>query len=206
MSETPIPAATPTLTNHSGSRQKIYVPERAVNGGFDMKFEVDPYDVRLHGILTSQDYTDSITVLNDFMKPARSKKIDGVLLATGPLLVPLGVWGVRHGMQTKKRKKLLLEGVQRFNTNHPELLMRWNKKPQSCLTIECRATELTQVVGQASSPPVPAESIQLSNGTTGQNRGVVAAHAEIVPDTGMYDTVRTPSATAYHVSDTPGLV
>eukprot|EP00542_Grammatophora_oceanica_P018386 CAMPEP_0194031608 /NCGR_PEP_ID=MMETSP0009_2-20130614/4747_1 /TAXON_ID=210454 /ORGANISM="Grammatophora oceanica, Strain CCMP 410" /LENGTH=217 /DNA_ID=CAMNT_0038671815 /DNA_START=48 /DNA_END=701 /DNA_ORIENTATION=+ len=119
-------------------RTRILVPSRAVNGGMDFKFETDPYDVKLHGIISPQQYTDVTTTLNDKMKPARSKNTDTVLLATGPLMIPLAIWGVRHGHQAKWRKRLLKEAIEEFNTNNPTLYMRWNRRPQSFLSIERR--------------------------------------------------------------------
>lgn len=116
----------------------MVVPTRAVNGGFDAKFESDPYGVNLLCLLTPDQYTDAITRLNDDLRPSRSTKVDTVLLMTGPLMVPLAVWGVRHSVQTKKRKRLLKKGIDKFNGAHPDLLMRWNRRPESHLTIERR--------------------------------------------------------------------
>jgi hypothetical protein len=97
------------------ANERIIVPERAINGGFDCKWASDPYNVKLYDIMTSQDYEDAITRVNDTVKPSRSKKIDAVLLFTGPLMVPLGIWGVRHSGQVKKRKKLLKVAIEEFN-------------------------------------------------------------------------------------------
>ena len=60
------------------------------------------------------------------------------MLVTGPLLVPLGLWGVRHRNQVKRRKKLLKEAIHEFNMQYQELYMRWNRRPESTLTIERR--------------------------------------------------------------------
>jgi len=76
--------------------------------------------------------------LNKKLRPCRAGAIDGVLLVSGPLLVPLALWGVRHRYQTKKRKRLLKEGIREFNIQYQELLMRWNRRPESQLTIERR--------------------------------------------------------------------
>lgn len=76
--------------------------------------------------------------MNKKLRPCRAGAIDGVLLVSGPLLVPLALWGVRHRYQTKKRKRLLKEGIREFNIQYQELLMRWNRRPESQLTIERR--------------------------------------------------------------------
>ena len=121
---------------------RLKVPKRTVQGGFDEKFEDDPYNLNLKGIISYNDYKDAIQIINARIKPARSKKIDGVLLATGSLMVfPLGIWGVRRFSQAKRRKKLLHEAIREFNANYPTLFMRWNRKPDSCLTIEYRVEE-----------------------------------------------------------------
>lgn len=118
------------------SRIRIVVPQRVIGGGLDSKFETDPYDINLHKLLTARDYTTSINRINETIKPARSKGIDSILLYSGALMVPLVVWGVRHRMLMKKRKKLLLEAIDEFNHHHPHLYMRWNRRPLSILTIE----------------------------------------------------------------------
>lgn len=149
-SATPAAAATP-----KPARPKIIVPQRSCNGGLDFKFETDPYNVRLHDFMTSDEYTDAITVLNDMIRPSRSTKVDGVLLATGPLLVPLAVWGIRHSRQTKRRKKLLKEGIEDFNNHHANLYMRWNRAAAgSYLSIEPRQGEHGAVSGNNSTSPL----------------------------------------------------
>ena len=42
--------------------------------------------------------------------------------------------------QTKKRKRLLKEAIRDFNERFPELVMRWNRRPESTLTIERKET------------------------------------------------------------------
>lgn len=138
------------------ANDRIVVPERAVNGGFDCKWVSDPYHVKLYGIMMSQDYEDAITRVNDTVKPSRAKKIDAVLLVTGPLIVPLAIWGVRHSGQVRKRKKLLKVAIQEFNATHPDLLMRYNRQPESCLTIERRVEGVTH-------PPPPYLNAQQSD-------------------------------------------
>ena len=120
---------------------RIVVPQQPVQGGFDSKFESDPYDVELLGLLTPEQYTQAIDAVNHRLRPSRSSIIDGMLLATGPLMVPLMWWGIRHRNQTKRRKRLLKKAIDEFHAQHPTLLMRWNRKPQSMLTIERRQAE-----------------------------------------------------------------
>ena len=113
-----------------------------MNGGFDFKFETDPYDVKLYNLMTATEYTDAMTHINDTLKPSRAKKLDTALLMTGVLMIPLAVWGVRHGMLTKKRKRLLRSAILEFNAKNPSLYMRWNRRPESSLTIERRRDDL----------------------------------------------------------------
>ncbi|KAG7366707.1 hypothetical protein IV203_029377 [Nitzschia inconspicua] len=120
--------------------KRIVVPTRTIQGGIDFKFETDPYDVELHGLMTPEQYTEAMENLNNKLRPSRSGKADGVLLAAGPLLVPLALWGIRHRNQTKRRKRLLHDGIHEFNMQYQELLMRWNRRPESFLTIERRHT------------------------------------------------------------------
>lgn len=130
---------------------RIVVPQRPIQGGFDMKFESDPYRLDLKGILTKEQYTDVITTINDRLRPSRSGIVDKALLITGPLIVPLALWGVRHSNQNRRRKRLLRKAIEEFNTSHPTLLMRWNRRPQSCLTIERRElpNDTDQVMAEA---------------------------------------------------------
>ena len=39
---------------------RIYVPQRSIQGGLGEKFETDPYDVELHGLMTEHQYTEAI--------------------------------------------------------------------------------------------------------------------------------------------------
>ena len=126
---------------------RIVVATRSIQGGLDSKFEEDPYGVDLHGVMTEQDYSDSIRRVNEHLKPSRSNAVDTALLVTGPfLVVPLAIWGARHGRQARRRKRLLRNAVEEFHATHPHLLMRWNRKPDSFLSIELR--------------PEPAEATQ----------------------------------------------
>lgn len=126
-------------------RDRIVVPQRTVNGGFDFKFEVDPYNVKLHGLMTAAEYTTAISTINDYIKPARQTSGDTALILMGPLLLPLAVWGVRHSKLMKKRKRLLNVCIENFNNLHPTLYMRWNRRPESSLTIERRLADGEEV-------------------------------------------------------------
>lgn len=139
----------------SRPRIRIVVPQRVVSGGLDSKFETDPYDVKLHGLMTSDQYTEAIENLNEKLRKSRAGKVDGVLLASSIFVVPVVLWGVRHNAQTKKRKRLLKEGIHDFNTQYPGLLMRWNRRPQSTLTIEARAQS---DINQNAQPAYEAEA------------------------------------------------
>jgi hypothetical protein len=121
---------------------RIIVPQRAVNLGFDEKFETDHYNMKLFNILTPFQYTDAITKINEAIKPARANGVDTALLVTGPLVVPLGVWGIRHSLQLKKRKKCLYRAIASFNEQYPLVYMRWNRQPSSCLSIERRVESM----------------------------------------------------------------
>lgn len=88
--------------------------------------------------MTPLQYTEAMENLNRKLRRSRAGAIDGVLLASGMLVLPLALWGVRHRAQTKRRKRLLKEGMHEFNMQYQELLMRWNRRPQSMLTIEPR--------------------------------------------------------------------
>lgn len=136
------PQPYPTNISTSGNKiQRIVVPQRVIGGGMDFKFETDPYGVKLHNIISPEQYTDAITILDEHIKPSRAKKIDVALLASGALMLPLGVWGIRHARQQKRRKRLLKEAIDEFNAGYPHLLMRWNRRPESSLTIELRKLE-----------------------------------------------------------------
>mmetsp|Transcript_37015 Transcript_37015/g.78161 ORF Transcript_37015/g.78161 Transcript_37015/m.78161 type:complete len:288 (+) Transcript_37015:236-1099(+) len=143
-------------------RKVIYVPTYSCNGGLDTKFNHHARHARpshLHGLLTPQEYETSIRTLNAKIKSTRAKKVDVALLATGALMVPLAVWGARHGRQVKKRRTLIEEGVWEFNERMAmesngnggsgsgrNVIMVWNRAKvvgggESYLTIEERESE-----------------------------------------------------------------
>lgn len=137
-------------------RNRIVVPQRSIQGGFDLKFKADPYDIDLKGILTNEQYTDATTSINDRIRSARSGIIDKALLVTGPLLLPLALWGIRHSNQTRRRKRLLKQAIDEFNHFNTSLLMRWNRRPESCLTIERRSED------EAQQPMATAQLVDLA--------------------------------------------
>jgi hypothetical protein len=157
----------------SHRRQRIFVPQRQVQGGFDFKFETDSYNVKLYGLLTAEQYAGATEKLNDTLKPSRSGKADGVLLAAGPLLVPLAIWGIRHRNQTRRRKRLLKVAIKDFNNQYPSLLMRWNRQPESKLTIERKPAE--------DPPPPPPASGEMANAVFVSD---LLAYSEPIPGRG----------------------
>jgi hypothetical protein len=135
-------------------RKVIYVPTYSCNGGLDTKFNQFARHAKpshLHGLLTTEEYEREITTLNDKIKKARAKSLDVALLASGALMVPLAMWGVRHGRQVKRKRALIEEGVwefnQRMSMDGRRLQMIWNRAKvvgggESYLTIEENDTEL----------------------------------------------------------------
>lgn len=129
-------------------RKTIYVPTYSCNGGLDTKFNHFARYARpsnLHGLLTEEEYEREIQTLNDKTKKARAKGVDVALLATGVLMVPLAVWGARHGRQAKRKRTLIEEGVWEFNErmgmDGKNVRMVWNRAKftgggESYLTIE----------------------------------------------------------------------
>lgn len=159
------PSEAPTNTNTNNdanihNRARLVVPKRMCQGGFDEKFEEDTYNLDLKGVISPAEYSLAVRRINERIKPARSKAIDGALLATGVLMVPLGLWGARRYSQAKRRKKLLLEAIREFNEAYPSLYMRWNRRPVSCLTIEHR-------VEGVHGPPPPSSVVNETSGLQG---------------------------------------
>ncbi|KAL7470241.1 hypothetical protein ACHAXS_010478, partial [Conticribra weissflogii] len=99
-------------------RKIVHIPTYSCNGGLDTKFNSNPQSARpphLHHLLSPSEYADAITALNDKVKKSRATSLDAALLVAGPLMVPLALWGARHKMQTKRRQRLIEEGVGEFN-------------------------------------------------------------------------------------------
>ena len=195
----------PPAPSHRSStaNRRIVIPQRCIQGGFDYKFETDPYNVELHGLLTEHQFTDAMSQINDKLKKARfNRTIDGALLVTGPLIVPLAIWGVRHGNQTKRRKRLLKQAMEDFMNQYPDLLMRWNRRPESILTIERRrrdeATQQQQP-GEASlsNPPLAtAELVSSPSEAVGNNMTVVHPVQQQSNNNPNYHSTGHPNQTA----------
>mmetsp|Transcript_3323 Transcript_3323/g.5046 ORF Transcript_3323/g.5046 Transcript_3323/m.5046 type:complete len:162 (-) Transcript_3323:162-647(-) len=118
---------------------RIVVRDRVIQGGLDTKFEYNTRNVSLHGLLAEDEYRDIVKTLNEHLKKSRPTKLDGALLVTGPLMVPVAVWGIRHSRQRKRRRILLKEAIEEFNDNHELLWMQYNKRQSgSFLSIEKR--------------------------------------------------------------------
>merc|ERR1712232_1032154 len=134
--------------NDKPKRKVIVVPTYSCNGGLDTKFNPHSRYARpssLHNLLTPDEYEVAIQTLNDKVKRSRAKKIDYILLGTGPLLVPLAIWGARHSRQVKQRRESIQEGVRDFNERMQfegkNVKMEWNRSKytggaESYLTIE----------------------------------------------------------------------
>lgn len=91
------------------------------------KFESDPYDVDLLDIITPVEYTQHVSALNSALRPARPTALDqaafygiGTVVFTAPC-----AYAVYR--RKRKRKKLLMEAISRFNAANPGLFMRWNR-------------------------------------------------------------------------------
>lgn len=122
-----------------GDEDRIVVPEYMVNAGYDIKFESDPSDMDLKGIMTPNQFFKTITILNEALSHARAKPVDFFLLSTSTLIpFALIAWAVRHRKHRKKHKKILVDFLKRFNDTHASrgIRMRWRRKPASELVIE----------------------------------------------------------------------
>jgi hypothetical protein len=98
---------------------RIIVPEYMCNAGANTKFEADPSDVDLKGIITPEAYFNSITELNEALSHARYRPIDFFLAGSAGLLPFMLIgWGVRHRKLRTKHKKILIDFMQKFNDVH----------------------------------------------------------------------------------------
>mmetsp|Transcript_33378 Transcript_33378/g.37970 ORF Transcript_33378/g.37970 Transcript_33378/m.37970 type:complete len:154 (+) Transcript_33378:26-487(+) len=121
---------------------RIVIPERVIQGGLEIKFEYHHKHIALHGLLSPEEYRATVTKINLHLKKSRSNVLDGMLLVTGPLMVPLAVWGIRHRNQKRRKKSLLKEAIREFNDTHDLLWMKYIKRSNgSILTIEERKPE-----------------------------------------------------------------
>ena len=117
---------------------RIEVEQRFINFGQDLKFEDDPFNVTLHGLMKSEEYRIAITKINDELKECRATSLDHTLLAMGPLMLPLIPWAIRNKMNKKKRKKIMESCMMEFNKEYPHLYMRWETRPEKKLIIMTR--------------------------------------------------------------------
>eukprot|EP00750_Incisomonas_marina_P032620 INCI9242.1.p1 GENE.INCI9242.1~~INCI9242.1.p1 ORF type:complete len:191 (-),score=36.27 INCI9242.1:75-647(-) len=122
-----------------GDEDRISVPEYMCNAGYDIKFEADPCEMDLKGILPPQEYFQQISALNEALSHARAKPVDFLLLGTCTVMpFALIAWAVRHRKHRSKHKKILVDFMKRFNDSYLEkgVRMRWRRKPVSQLVIE----------------------------------------------------------------------
>jgi hypothetical protein len=117
---------------------KIEVEQRFINFGQDLKFEDDPFNVTLHGLLKSEEYRIAISKINDDLKECRATNVDHALLAMGPFMLPLIPWAIRNKKNKIRRKKIMENCVNDFNKEHPHLFMRWETRPEKKLVIMTR--------------------------------------------------------------------
>jgi len=104
------------------TKDRVIVPSYDINGGADTKFQTDPCDIDLKGIITPLEYFNAMTKINEAMSSARAKPVDTVLAATSMLVIPLIPWAIRHRKRKTKRKKILLDQVKIFNETHQGVL------------------------------------------------------------------------------------
>ena len=114
----------------------IVVPQRLINFGCDIKFEEDPFQVTLGGLMMGDEYRQSICPINDALKECRSTNLDHALLMMGPAMLPLIPWALRSKQHKQMRRKIMQRCIANFNkTNTLGLTMRWQTRPVKELTI-----------------------------------------------------------------------
>ncbi|KAL7490206.1 hypothetical protein ACHAW6_015974 [Cyclotella cf. meneghiniana] len=128
------PSKNPNPSGNKPKRKVIVVPTYSVNGGLDTKFNSSPRYARpshLHNLLSPEEYTSTIEVLNDNIKRYRNGTIDKACLAAGPLMLPLAVWGIRHNAKVKKTRGEIERSVDDFNDRMERegrnVRMFWNR-------------------------------------------------------------------------------
>jgi hypothetical protein len=130
-----ITPSNPNSTNNNiPTKKRIIIPTYSVNGGLDIKFNSNPRDARpshLHNLLPPQEYEACINVINDNLKKYRNGKIDKACLVTGPLMIPLAIWGIRHNKKVKKSRGEIERSVEEFNDKMEgegrNVRMFWNR-------------------------------------------------------------------------------
>lgn len=114
---------------------KLFVPHRVINMGMDIKFEDDAYNVRLNGLMSGEDYSQTVKFINEALLKCRATTVDHALLGMGPMLLPLIPWAIRQKQHKKQRRQIIERCVNDFNSSHPELFMRWQTRPEKQLII-----------------------------------------------------------------------
>lgn len=174
-----------------GAEDRVVVPAYSINGGADIKWESDPCDLDLKGILSPQEYFTAITTLNEAVSHARAKPIDTVLaVSAGFLLLPLIPWAIRHRKHRTKHKKILIEQLRLFNNQYASrgVRMRWRRKPYSELVIErfplqsvpCDPSDTAVATARAAVVVNPSGSAPVNCGAGGG--GAIPALATVVQD------------------------
>ena len=140
-------------------KDQLIVPSYVVNGGADIKWEADPCDIDLKGILTPDEYFAEITKLNEAVAHARGKPIDTLLaISAGFLLLPIIPWAIRHRKHRTKHKKILVQQMREFNTKYAlrGVRMRWRRKPDSQLLLERFPVESIPALAASAASAAPA--------------------------------------------------
>jgi len=106
-------------------RPFLIVPQRIVNGGHDIKFSSDPFNLNLQGLMTPQEFKRMVEDINRELVKCRSTKMDVMLFYSGAAMIPLIPWAIRTKKRKRLRKELMLREVDSFNSSHPDLWMRW---------------------------------------------------------------------------------
>ncbi len=101
-----------------GPQDQVVIPEYRINGGHDHKFETDPCEVELKGIIKPAEFFNTMVALNEALAPARTEPVDIALLASSLLVIPLIPWGVRHRQRKTQYKNLLLGFIDTWNAEH----------------------------------------------------------------------------------------
>jgi hypothetical protein len=123
-------------------RKIICVDYRVVNMGSDIKFEDDPFNVQLFGIMDPLGFSTSMKRINSELERCRASNIDHALLTAGPALLPLIPWAIRQKRRKALRRQVMEKCVEHFNKEHPQLFMRWQTRPEKKLTIMTKASAL----------------------------------------------------------------
>jgi len=116
--------------SRSNGNEIIICPIRTINGGIDIKFDNDPINVTLYGIITPDDYTNAMNIINNELLQCRSTNVDVALLMMGPIIVPLIPYAIRQMQFKKLRRRIMKRCVLDFNQRNSDLYMRYDTKPK----------------------------------------------------------------------------